>query len=671
MLLLSVIATALVVGACGNDELTDSPVRTSHSGEEATDGDVRFGAIIASNLFVEPEEGESAGSNVRRVAYNTATGKISQWFDNDQISISDGVLSYTYQASATEGSGCSFTSITSNSFTTEEAEAEENEFDAFYPAAAVLGWNNGTVTTMIYTDQDYTENVEGSGVMGPYMAAHTTTTDGGRNAHFEFMNIASVIDVNIADLGLSGKVKSVSVYANNQVSIAGKMQYNTGSNRITVPTSDATGYSYSTQSETVTVSEINKTAAEAGVVRFFVLPIKIVGGVTITIRMEDGSYYSKHTTNDVGNSTETDLSQTGVSGGTIVRPYYKKYNFGAYNQEGITKNDWMGTIPGNIKFNFLSIPGTHDAATSSCTSQTDYTVCQDFSIAEQLQKGCRAFDLRPYYNSSTLEIYHGTYGTGVTLNDALAAISDFLNSHTTETVFVLIHQEEGSSGNVDWQNRVWNCVNGYTSKIANRGWGGNLNPCRGKMVVIFRDNYTGGTNTGDLGCGKVGWGSSFNAKTIMVGTSSNTNSGYTLYYQDEYGTTDSSTKLGNLENMLTNYIAANENNANYTYVNNTNIAGTSFFNLIPIKTLAKNVNTAVLGSSVFTSHNGRFGIMMTDFLFSSEQKGDEMYNLIRNQNYKYVYTKRTRHTTASGTDTGVPVSGDEVADDGEVYVKQR
>jgi hypothetical protein len=666
MLLLSVIATALVVGACGNDELTDSPVRTSHSGEETTDGDVRFGAIIASNLFVEPEEGESAGSNVRRVAYNTATGKISQWFDNDQISISDGVLSYTYQASATEGSGCSFTSITSNSFTTEEAEAEENEFDAFYPAAAVLGWNNGTVTTMIYTDQDYTENVEGSGVMGPYMAAHTTTTDGGRNAHFEFMNIASVIDVNIADLGLAGKVKSVSVYANNQVSIAGKMQYNTGSNRITVPTSDATGYSYSTQSETVTVSEINKTAAEAGVVRFFVLPIKIVGGVTITIRMEDGSYYSKHTTNNVGNSTETDLSQTGVSGGTIVRPYYKKYNFGAYNQEGITQNDWMGTIPGNIRFSMLSIPGTHDAATSSTSSAAR---TQSLTIAQQLEAGVRALDLRPGFTSSSLEIYHGLVSTGVTLSAALDATRSFLENHPTETVFVLIHEEDNSfftdPHSTEWSNRVWACLNNYKDIIASAGWKSALNACRGKMVVIFRDSYTDGTNNGDLGCGKVGWGSDWNEKSIMNGSGSTVNSGYSLWYQDIYDNTNYQDKESYLVRMLTEFIQKYPTTWERLYVNNVNMTGSS------LSDIAKEMNQRVVNNAAFSSWNGRFCLMFADFVCNSDYHGNDIYHFIRNQNYKYVYTKRTRHTTASGTDTGMPVSGDEVADDGEVYVKQR
>ena len=126
----------------------DEPILSAEDKKEVADNDVKFDAMIVSTLLMEPEEGATVQNGARRVAYNTTTGKISQWFDNDQISITDGVLSYTYKATATEGSGCSFTSITNNHFTTDEAEAEENEFDAFYPAAAVLGWNNGTVTTM-------------------------------------------------------------------------------------------------------------------------------------------------------------------------------------------------------------------------------------------------------------------------------------------------------------------------------------------------------------------------------------------------------------------------------------------------------------------------------------------------------------------------------------------
>ena len=666
-------AVAMLLCGCGSDEIAD--VMPSAGGEGKSGEAVLMNGLLPEGLYIEKEEGAGpASSNApRRIAVNPSSGKVSQWHDTDEISVSDGVLMYSYQAEPAEGEDvhARFVSKTSSSFTTSEDTGSEKDFYAFYPAVAVESWNGGVVTSKVYAEQKYEENVEG-GIMGPYMASKATSTDGGQNVSFNFQSICSIIDVNVAGLGKSGNVESVSVYANNQVSITGKIQYDASTKKITVISNDAIDHAWSTQSEVATVRLASpKPASEVGTVRLYVLPVKIAGGVTITVRMTDGTCYSKHTTADVGSSTDTELTQTGVKGGTVVKPYYKKYNFGAFDISNsvYSLNDWMATIPGNIKFTHLSIPGTHDAATKNCTAigTSAYTKCQDYTIAEQLEKGCRALDLRPYYNSSSLEIYHGNYGTGVTLANALDAVVGFLTSHPTETVFVLIHQEGGSSGNTNWMNRVWSCVNNYTAHIAKYGWNGNLNPCRGKMVVIFRDPYAGGTNQGDLGCGKVGWGSSFGPKTVMTGNASATSSNYTLYYQDEYDTTNASTKIGNLEKMLTEYIAKNETNHQYIYVNNTNIAGST------ITTLAKNVNHAVLASNVFKNHGGRFGIMFTDYLFSSDQYGDQMYDLIRNQNYKYVYQNRTRFAdeTTSGTDTEADVSSDEYADGGEVYVKAR
>ena len=518
---------------------------------------------------------------------------------------------------------------------------------------------------MIWTEQNYEENVEQSGVMGPYIASKATTTDGGANAHFSFGHICSVIDVDIS--GITGEtVDAVSIYANSQVSLAGKLKYNYDTKVIAVSNTDDTGYSYSTQSEMVRVSNV---ASGASVVRFYVLPTAQANGVTITVHTTAGNYYTKMSTNALGTSSPNAdymASVTNGVGGSMgaCLPYYKKYKFGSKTASNVRMMNWMAMLPGNVKFNHLSIPGAHDAATSACSNSS--AKCQAYTVSDLLQKGCRALDLRPYYNSSSLEIYHGIASTGVTLSGALDAVRSFLTANPTDTVFILLAQEGGSDGNTNWQNRVWNCLNNYTDIIASYGWQGNLNPCRGKMVVIFRNTYTCGTNTGDLGCGKVGWGSSFNDKSIMTGNGSGTVGG-TLRYQDEYETTNTTTKLGNLTTMLHNHIAVNETNAGYTFVNNVNIAGT----LSNISNLSTNMNTAFLGSTDFTGHTGKFCIMMVDFLHSSSQKGDQMFDLIHKQNYKYVYKTRTRFGSPSSTGTGANVAGDEFADGSEVFVKER
>lgn len=658
------LAAGLTLGACTND--TDVEENVPATPTEGTG--IGFTTIVGDKLDdqgTENLDGEQTRSTIN------ADFEIASWATSDKISVSDGVLNYTYQPKEnTTGSRCVFEAKTGgNSFTT-DGTGSEATFFAFYPADAVQSWNGSTVSTMIYTEQDYTENRENSGVMGPYMAAQATTTGGGANASFTFGHICSVIDVNLSSFD-GGEVESVSLYANSQVSIAGRMKFNTQTKVATISSNDATDYSYSTQSEMVRVSKVNATHP---VVRFYVLPVKQTNGFTITVRTTDGKYYTKTSTTSVGNTdanSEYLSSVSGVTNGTVCLPYYKKYNFGS-KSTARTQN-WMAMIPGNVKFNHLSIPGTHDAATSSGSSgSTGAAKCQDYSIAEQLSMGCRALDLRPGFDQSDLTIFHGVTSTGVTLANALDAVKTFLTNNPTETVFILIHEEDtrliswgDGPHQTSWATRVWNCVNNYTDYIATYGWKGNLNPCRGKMVIIFRDNYTDGDGTADLGCGKVGWGSSFNDKSIMTGNGSNTANG-TLRYQDEYDTSSETTKLGNLLTMLNDHIAVNETNEGYTFVNNTNIAsGTT-----NVSSLASKVNTAVLGSTTFTGHNGKFGIMMTDFLFSSSQKGDQMFELIHQQNYKYVYKGRTRYTTSGeGTDTGIAISGDEYADDSQVYVK--
>ncbi|MCR4994413.1 MAG: phosphatidylinositol-specific phospholipase C domain-containing protein [Bacteroidales bacterium] len=667
-------AAALFVGACSSEE----EVAASQTEPTGAGQTVGFVSTISDELEILPTE--DLDGNAAATRSSMSDGAFGTWSTTDKISISDGTLIYTYLPveSSINGANCSFESKTSSSF----ALDEECTFYAFYPADAVLGWNGSTLTTMIYTEQDYTENCENSGVMGPYMAAAATTTNGGSSASFTFGHVCSVIDVDFSSI-TSETVDAVSIYANSQVSIAGKLTYNASTKAASVYTNDGTGYSYSTQSEMIRVSNITSGATYA---RFYVLPVAQTGGFTITVHTTAGNYYTKSSSTAVGTaSVNSDYlaSVSGVSSGSACKPYYKKYNFGSTTSTNVRTMNWMAMIPGNIKFNHLSIPGTHDAATSGCTSYTNYTICQDYTIAQQLEMGCRAFDLRPTTSTNNGDpyIYHGSYTTNVTLGEALSAITTFLAANPTETAFVLIHEENSDSHSTDWSNYVWTIVNNYSSSIASYGWKGNLNPCRGKMVVIFRDAYTDGTNTGDLGCGKVGWGSSFAAKSILYGTSSSSSDSYNLWYQDEYEYTSSSyasDKLSNLETMLTNYISANETDATKLYVNNTNaIKGYSLLGNVIINTdlttTAAAINSAVLGSTTFTGHTGRFGIMMTDFLFSSSYYGDQMFDLIHEQNFKYVYTNRTRCTTstASGTDTGVDVAADEYADGTTVYIKQR
>ncbi len=190
----------------------------------------------------------------------------------------------------------------------------------------------------------------------------------------------------------------------------------------------------------------------------------------------------------------------------------------------------MSILADNIPFTMLSLPGAHDAATKGTSSGTTET--QSRSIAELLTAGVRALDLRPYATNSTtadnMYIYHGSVNTNVRFKDALATVSSFLDSHPTETVFLLLHEEDDN--NLDaWRTATLSCLNAQSSHIKPIDSNMTLDQCRGKMVIIARDNV-GSTNL----CGKCGWGSSFGDKTVFKGSDSNGQTPWTLVYQDEY-----------------------------------------------------------------------------------------------------------------------------------------
>ena len=454
-------------------------------------------------------------------------------------------------------------------------------------------------TALVYTEQLNSENQAGD----TYQMKSAVNVDPS-----EVTSISEALTtLNINVSGISN-IKSVSVYAKGKEKITGYLTYNTQTGSFTVSNGDApSSYGKSMASDVVSVyNDNNATSFKA-----YLLPTALSNGVTVTVRTTSDVYYKQ------------DFSVTANTTNTLT-----------FNNTTAT-GTWMATVPGDIHFNYLSIPGAHDAATSSCSSAL--AKCQSKDISALLNAGVRSLDLRPNGSSSStaenLTIYHGITSTGVLFKTALANVVSYLTSNPTETVFIIIHDESGNTTSA-WQNAVLAClqnVSDYVKVIDNNM---TLDDCRGKMVVLSRDNVSASTLLG-----KCGWGSSYNPKTVFYGTDTNSTTPWTVYYQDNYSTTNTSTHLGEVETLLSDYLANNELNQNYLYFNTTNIAGT----LTYPTSYAKAMNQGVVNSSVFNSHSGRFGIISSDFIADSTYAGDALLQFIIEQNYKYVYKGRTRN----------------------------
>lgn len=655
---LIIFTAATVLAACSSDDaLTpQQPATPVEAGEI-----IGFQASVGQPLEVLDEEDLDSGK-ATRASINTsaAEGFFGAWATNDNISISDGMLMYTYQPTSASATAEFQPRTGKNSFTT-DGTGEEGSFYAFYPADAVLSWKGATVTTMIYTEQNYTENLENSGVMGPYMAATATTTGGGANASFTFGHICSVVDVDLSSFD-GGTVASVALCSNSKVSLAGRMAYNAETKTATVSNDDGDTYFSSRQSDVVLVSNINATSP--AVVRFYILPTKQASGFTITVRTTDGKYYSKSSSGAVGKSNPNADYLTSISGvGDIALPYYKKYKFGS---TGTAKtNRWMAMIPGSTYFSMLSTPGSHDSATSSVSSSySDQAKCQSETIAQQLENGVRAFDLRPQYKSSStitadnLTIYHGTVSTGVLYKDAIATIVDFLDKNPTEAISIIMTKEEANGNDqtstlIDVVTSIHNNYSSYFKVLDHTYY--TLNDFRGKILYGCRPNwYVSGMTRVE------NWPDDNSVTDYTV------NVGYCkASVEDAYNTSGDSKKT--VVNNMLDMASSNTNNGrlHYTF---TSVAWKVFGSSISTHANTQNPAAATYIANTLT---GPTGYVYGDYMGSSSNSGNTLLKAIIAQNIKYVYKNRTRCSTsaASGDDTGADISTDEYANDGTVYVK--
>ena len=163
----------------------------------------------------------------------------------------------------------------------------------------------------------------------------------------------------------------------------------------------------------------------------------------------------------------------------------------------ITANSWMTAIDDDTKIALLTIPGTHDAATSTCSAAGK---CQTLTISGQLEHGVRAFDLRPTMddNSTLGNIYHSILDTGVSMEDAMKYFDSFLKAHPGEGIIVIMRYESerqifGSIAednyktamkNFLWDNRI------YQSRMAAFNKSMTMKDLRGKILIISRNDLS-------------------------------------------------------------------------------------------------------------------------------------------------------------------------------------
>lgn len=467
-------------------------------------------------------------------------------------------------------------------------------------------WTCANINVTIYAEQSASENASGANY-AMNSATCTLTDEDVSGKYTDIKDYLTTLNI----MTSLPNVVSVSVYAKGKENIAGLMDYNTISKTANCSAGDSPSvYASNDQANKNMYSDVvTVTGSNAGTYVAYLLPVALSNGVTITVRDNNGKFYSQ---------------DFNVTEGVV--------NNLAFTETTAT-NNWMATIPGNVNFSMLSTPGAHNAATSSCSSAAK---CQSETIEGLLNNGVRAFDIRPGYTYSTaitvdnLYIYHGMVNTNVLYKDAVKAMVDFLQAHPSEAISVIMVKEDGTplfSSWTDYTNEMCNTINEihstYTDylKILDHSYY-TLDDFRGKIFFGYRNAWdlhktVRITNWPD--------GSSVTDYSVSVGGTSSAS------VEDAYNTSGNSKKA--VVNALLDLASSNTDRSHFHYT------FTSVANSITSSAKTQNPAAAQYISGTLT---GPTGYVYADFMGSSSYGGQALLKAVIEQNYKYVFKGRSR-----------------------------
>ena len=296
----------------------------------------------------------------------------------------------------------------------------------------------------------------------------------------------------------------------------------------------------------------------------------------------------------------------------------------------VTATNWMTLLDDNTKVALLTIPGTHDAATSTCSAMGK---CQTLTIPEQLECGVRAFDLRPTMDNNTTlgNIYHTILDTGVSMADAMTYFDNFLKAHPGEGIIVLMRYEserqifgsisedyyKSAMKNFLWDNKI------YQSRMAAFNKSMTMKDLRGRILIISRNDLSP-VSTFETAYTQWSHSNSVGEALYIYGTGGGSGSGDLgrIYVQDMYSAeqNDNSSEASFLAKkkelvckLLDITVPFKEGDQNNWVINYCSGYAGSVFNSDSYAKNAASTNPAALEHIRANTEKGFTGIVMMDY----------------------------------------------------------
>ena len=291
-----------------------------------------------------------------------------------------------------------------------------------------------------------------------------------------------------------------------------------------------------------------------------------------------------------------------------------------------TYEEWMGNIADDISIADISIPGTHDSGAFDSDVdpiENQWVIAQTHTIKNQLKLGVRWLDIRvraqKKENGYYLGVYHGKYYLKLSFYSVLKSAKAFLEENPTETVIVMIKQEDSHLSSTDFSQEIYKRLKtiGLEHFYLEENTLPTMGEVRGKIIIFRRFGL------GELGH-KMGYWLKWKDQTTG---SWNHNRNYQFYVQDYYhvdsGTYDK--KIKHIEDTLYKaYKESFDDGKGKLYLNYTSCYATWHSN----KTVAKHINPSINDYLKQMKHWGKVGVVLVNFAGDSDS--DLAPSLVKN-----------------------------------------
>lgn len=304
--------------------------------------------------------------------------------------------------------------------------------------------------------------------------------------------------------------------------------------------------------------------------------------------------------------------------------------------------NWMAQLDDDAFVCQLSIPGAHDACSSSFSSASALGALfsgkvQTKSVEQMLPLGVRLFDLRPAVNGNKLTIYHGVLQTSSDFNTVMQQLCNYVTTHPTEFCVVVIrHETDGDDNNANFGSMLQTSLTQFSDYLVNFRPNLTVGETRGKILFLSRDEYNapirGGRITGWPGNTSSNAGQCYGLETHKC----------SMWVQDFFEYSDVNDKRNAIEAML-NQSRQLAGKYNYTWVINETSGYKGTGTNSACQTNAKNCNKYMQELLASGNYNGPAGLVFMDYAADGDNSGYYGLSLTKelvNHNFRYTMAKQ-------------------------------